>query len=145
MFNQFVCDIIPTRQELQSIRAYAYSLLKKIQLPVNKLPTNALCGVGGTARAVCKLNDELFNTESGYQGFKCGRFKKIFKLLKTEREKLVSSIIKTSPDRIHTLLPGLAILNAVSDFYGCTDFSASPYGVREGYLIYMLEGGEFHA
>lgn len=145
MFNQFVSDIIPTKHELRAIGDYSASLLEKIQLPIDTLPTASLCGVGGTARAACKLNDELLNTNLGYSGFECSRLRKILKLLKHDREKLVSSIIKTSPDRLHTILPGLAILNAVSEHYGCSSFSASPYGVREGYLIYMLEGGGCNA
>ena len=39
---------------------------------------------------------------------------------------------------------GLAILEAVAERYQCQSFAASPYGVREGYLMYMLEEAEGH-
>lgn len=45
---------------------------------------------------------------------------------------------------LHTLLPGLAILEAVANRYQCRSFAASPYGVREGYLMYMLEEESRH-
>jgi len=38
----------------------------------------------------------------------------------------------------------LAILEAVANRYQCRSFAASPYGVREGYLMYMLEEESRH-
>lgn len=96
-------------------------------------------GVGGSARACCKLSDELFNENSGYTGFECKRLNKILKLAKKDKPKLVSAIIKATPGRIHTIIPGIAIINSVAKHYGCTNFTVSPYGVREGYLLNILE------
>ena len=100
--------------------------------------------MGGTCRASCSLSDELFGEQSGYGGYPCKRIHKMLKRLKTDRKELISAIVKTAPDRLHTLLPGLAILEAVADRYQCQTFAASPYGVREGYLMYMLEGENCH-
>ena len=52
--------------------------------------------------------------------------------------------MQASPVCIITLLPGLAILEAVANRYQCRSFAASPYGVREGYLMYMLEEESRH-
>ena len=62
------------------------------------------------------------------------------RLLKEDRRRLISAMIKAAPDRLHTLMPGLAILEAVAARFDCVCFAASPYGVREGYLLHMLEG-----
>ena len=48
-------------------------------------------------------------------------------------------VVTSFDDRLHTLLPGMAILSAVIERYGCEHFVASPYGVREGYLLEKLE------
>lgn len=141
LYTKFVHDIVPTGEELKAISHYAAGLLDTVSFPEGISVPPFLCGVGGTCRASYSLNDELFEEESGYRGYPCKRVRKMLKLLKKDRERLVSAIIKTAPDRLHTLLPGLAILEAVISRYGCEEFSASPYGVREGYLMYQLEGG----
>lgn len=138
MFTKYVSDVIPTRAELKTIRRHAASLME--EYPLHSGEGRALlCGVGGTCRASCKLSDELFDTDHGYSGYPAIQVKGILKLVKTDRERLVGAIIKSAPDRLHTLLPGMAILSAVIERYGCEHFVASPYGVREGYLLEKLE------
>ena len=144
MYTRFVRDIIPTAEELRAISRHAAGLLKTVEFPVEERAFPALVGVGGTCRASCALSDELFGEQSGYGGYPCKRIHKMLKRLKTDRKALLSAIIKTAPDRLHTLLPGLAILEAVAQRYQCDCFAASPYGVREGYLMYMLEEEACH-
>ena len=144
MYTRFVRDIIPTADELRDISRHAESLLKTVDFPAERDCIPALYGVGGTCRASCSLNDELYGDQSGYGGYPCKRIHKMLKRLKTDRRELLSAIVKTAPDRLHTLLPGLAILEAVANRYQCRSFAASPYGVREGYLMYMLEEESRH-
>ena len=139
MFGKFVADVVPTWEEISRIRREAGRLLREHPLSL-AVPSGDLCGIGGTCRAACKLGDELWDMERGYGGFPCEQVKKILKMTKTDRPQLVRAIIKSAPDRLHTLLPGLAILDAVIDRYGCDRFVASAYGVREGYLLAQLEG-----
>ena len=117
-------------------------LLRDAEFPMEEAA--CLYGVGGTCRASCALSDELYDEQSGYAGYPCKRLKKMRKLLRDDRKRLVSAIIKAAPDRLHTILPGMAILEAVATRYGCASFAASPYGVREGYLLHMLEGEAEH-
>ena len=46
----------------------------------------------------------------------------------------ITNILKTRPDRIHTITTGLIILNAIATFYDSKRIYISTYGVREGYL-----------
>ena len=127
MYTRFVRDIIPTADELRDISRHAESLLKTVEFPAERDCIPALYG-----------------DQSGYGGYPCKRIHKMLKRLKTDRRELLSAIVKTAPDRLHTLLPGLAILEAVANRYQCRSFAASPYGVREGYLMYMLEEESRH-
>ena len=52
---------------------------------------------------------------------------------------LQDSILRAAPERIHTIIPGLLIFESVSKFYGSRSFVVCSYGVREGYLTYLLE------
>ena len=133
---------MPTPDELKEITRHGCGLLRDADFPMEE--SAFLYGVGGTCRTSCALSDELYDEQSGYAGYPCKRLKKMRKLLKDDRKRLVSAIIKAAPDRLHTILPGMAILEAVATRYGCASFAASPYGVREGYLLHMLEGEAEH-
>ena len=54
-------------------------------------------------------------------------------------KKLTRRILKIAPERIHTMLPGIALLSAAAELYGSRSVVTSPYGVREGYLLSVLE------
>ena len=136
LYTRYVRDVVPTPQELKAISRHACALLQEADFPLEE--SALLYGVGGTCRASCGLSDELFDEQSGYAGYPCKRLKQMRRLLKQDRRRLISAMIRTEPDRLHTLLPGLAILEAVARRYGCVHFAASPYGVREGYLLRML-------
>ena len=43
-------------------------------------------------------------------------------------------ILRYEPERIHTLVPGVMVLQYLADRYGVKDITVSHYGVREGYL-----------
>ncbi len=139
MWRRFSSGILPDRKALQEIEDFVGSLLKKIEKPVELSERITLCGVGGTARASCALSDELYQETNGYNGYACKRFKKILKMAHKEKKTLVSALIRVAPDRLHTMLPGLAILKTVAAAYGCEAFTVSPNGVREGYLLCHAE------
>ena len=56
------------------------------------------------------------------------------KLLKKGGKDTLRQLLRSAPDRVHTLLPGLIILNAVVKTCGVETVEASSAGVREGYL-----------
>ena len=143
LYTRFVRDVLPTEKELSAISAYAREQIGQLRFPsAAEASAGFLCGVGGTCRASCKLSDELFGESAGYTGYPCRRVGKMLRLYRGERRRFLSAMIKSAPDRLHTLLPGLAILEAVAGHFQCESFSASPYGVREGYLLYRLEADE---
>lgn len=44
-------------------------------------------------------------------------------------------ILRSAPDRVHTILPGLVILTTVIRAYDVETIRVSTCGVREGYLL----------
>ena len=54
--------------------------------------------------------------------------------------KTLRQILRSAPDRVHTILPGLIILNTVLKAYEVETVSVSSCGVREGYLLDRVVG-----
>lgn len=82
MYTNYVEDIIPTKSEIKNINNHISEILNTLPLSSETVNSTVLFGVGGSARACCKLSDELFNENSGYTGFECKRLNKILKSAK---------------------------------------------------------------
>ena len=54
--------------------------------------------------------------------------------LKDEEKQILDRILRVAPDRVHTLIPGMVILDTICRYCGCEEIVMSSFGVREGYL-----------
>lgn len=70
----------------------------------------------------------------------CESIKKLFKKLDESEKNVLDKILKVIPDRVHTIIPGMIILETIVKYYGIKEIRVSPYGVREGYLFSKVLG-----
>ena len=47
---------------------------------------------------------------------------------------MIDLILKLEPERIHTLVPGILVLQHIAHLFQAQQLVISRYGVREGYL-----------
>ena len=73
------------------------------------------------------------------EGYDTQFFAKILRQAQESPKKLTRRILKIAPERIHTMLPGITLLSAASELYGSRTVVTSPHGVREGYMLSVLE------
>ena len=60
-----------------------------------------------------------------------------------EEEKLtLNKILRVAPDRVHTMVPGMIILDTLCDYFSCEEIRMSNFGVREGYLYKKVVMGK---
>ena len=69
-------------------------------------------------------------------GCRCGS---CFHVIWNQEREAAGLILKTAPDRIHTLVPGLMVLVHIIKAFHADELVVSRYGVREGYLCQMLQ------
>jgi exopolyphosphatase/guanosine-5'-triphosphate,3'-diphosphate pyrophosphatase len=131
MYSKYVGSVLPTKA--QSERIYLETLKRLEVIKAKTLRT--MCGVGGTMRALYKLNNAIFGSPPDNRAVPVKNAKKILSLISTDTKLMVNRILQIAPDRIHTITPGLIILNTVIKKYDCKTISVSESGVREGYLI----------
>ena len=105
---------------------------------------DGICGVGGTVRAACKLNNAMFNLPPNNSVINAVNVKKILKKLENPEgdEEIATSkldlMLKVVPDRIRTILPGMIILQTVIKHFKAKMIHVSYMGVREGYLYQQV-------
>lgn len=139
MFNRYVEGLIPEREEVKAIQKEVRKALDELGFD-HEIKTKTLTGVGGTARAALKLYNGIYRLDKNNKVFSADFLKNILRL-KWDEQKLMKQILKTAPERIHTLIPGIAVLSAAAEYFGAEKIEISSSGVREGYLYYQLEKG----
>lgn len=100
-----------------------------------------LCAVGGSARASLLYYNEYYDLPSYNTVMETDKFDSMVKeVIEKEPRDILTSILAIKPDRVHTLLPGMVILNRIAKYFYCKEISISKTGVREGYVYSKLLG-----
>jgi exopolyphosphatase/guanosine-5'-triphosphate,3'-diphosphate pyrophosphatase len=139
LYNRFVGGILPTQWEAAQIAAETLRQLQTIRLPEYPLSFQPICGVGGTARTIRKLLEDQKVLTRGEAAYPCEALEVLLQQLTKDTRGIAKQVLKVEPERIHTLFPGAIILAGVAKHYGSYSVVTSKYGVREGYLYYLLE------
>jgi exopolyphosphatase/guanosine-5'-triphosphate,3'-diphosphate pyrophosphatase len=135
-----VKTVLPKKSDIQKMKDEIKEEFRKIDLPVFR--HNTVCGVGGTLRAAKKLYNDKFGLPSDNVVMDADKFSTLLFDYKNERKDIVRRVIQLAPDRIHTVITGIVILNTIVDKCRCNKIIVSSYGVREGYLYRKVLDGE---
>lgn len=134
MYKKHVKNLLPTKYEKKSIGKEVKNELEKLNINMEKKYLN-MCGVGGTVRATRKLSIEFTQNEKPNKEMEIGDIKGVIKELEGDDKETIDKILQIIPERIHTIMPGIIILNAVTKYFETQRLYVSSYGVREGYLF----------
>lgn len=132
MYKNHVAGLFPDKSERKAIRHAVRSQLKKLAF-ISEKKYDRMIGIGGSIRAVKKLNDYRFEND-GTDIITADHLGTLIEECKDEEKKLMKKLLRVSPDRIHTLIPGMLILDTICSCCRCEEIDVSSYGVREGYL-----------
>ena len=136
LFNTCVDRLWPKKKELKKIRAAVDAALEEAWLPESRM--EKVCGVGGTARAVLKIANAWYEKPADNRSLTPAEVRRLTKLLLARDHQARKLILRHCPDRVHTILPGMMLLNTLTEKLCCGELYISPYGVREGYLCHKL-------
>ena len=142
LFTKHVSGLFPTREERRAMRDEVEAELGRAKTAGGH--SAHLTGVGGTIRAAAKLCNDLSGADQSNRVIPAGEIRALYKDLKKGDQATLRQILRIVPDRVHTILPGLAILNAVLKSYEVETVLVSTCGVREGYLLRRVMGVNGH-
>ena len=133
----YVEGLLPKPKEAEAIRK---EVSKALEIVCCKLPPihNAVaCGLGGTFKGTCALYQRMYSTPENNTRMEQKRFGEIIAHYVSDeppKEEDAVRLMLASPDRIHTLLPGLILADVLTSALNCREVVYSDSGVREGYL-----------
>ncbi|WP_294468253.1 hypothetical protein [uncultured Anaerofustis sp.] len=141
LYKKFVHDFLPAKEEIEIIT-------KNISKEINDTDSfsfdkykniKSICMIGGTAYSLLKLINNHFDLNKDNKVIQLSKFKELKKVLLNDYSKAKELIIKSCPDRVHTIIPGILILDSIIDKTYAENIIVSDYGLSEGYLIRKIK------
>ena len=141
LYKKFVHDFLPAKEEIEIIT-------KNISKEINDTDSfsfdkykniKSICIIGGTAYSLLKLINNHFALYKDNKVIELNKFKELKNVLLNDYSKAKELIIKSCPDRVHTIIPGVLILDSIIDKTYAENIIVSDYGLSEGYLIRKLK------
>lgn len=142
LYSGYVAGLFPDKAERRAIRKRVDAELEKVHAA--KVSCAHLTGVGGTIRAAAKLCNTLSGADPDNRSIPAAEIFDLFRRLKKGNQVALHQILRSVPDRVHTILPGLLILTQILKVYQVQTVLVSSYGVREGYLLGRIMEAENH-
>lgn len=133
LYKNYVESILPKKGEIAKMEKKVTKELEK-NTKMEKKTYSTICGVGGTIRALLKLNNYMFGLSQTNNSITTENLNHISTTLSGSDPSVWNLILKICPDRIHTIIPGLQIIKTTAKYYNSEKIIVSSYGVREGYL-----------
>ena len=136
LYRCCVKKILPGDGSLKRLRQ---EIWKTIDVSEGALKSRALLvGVGGTARAALKLERHYYGISDDCCSMTAEQLDGLCKFLCSGKKEASDLILRLEAERIHTLVPGLLILQHVFHLFQAEQLVVSKYGVREGYLCQKI-------
>ncbi len=133
LYRECVKKILPGEASLKKIQNAISSGIDGKRLLEFQKQSPTLC-VGGTARAILKITKKIYGLPSDCRTITATQLKEVCTLLCKTDKTATDLILKLEPDRIHTIIPGVMILNYITMLFKADEIVVSKFGVREGYL-----------
>lgn len=150
LWRKYVSGILPDKDEIKKIRRFVSDSLSDIGWLGSY--GNRVYLVGGTARALASIHAELNGVDArehpvaGYT-ISGAEVADVLSRYKKPDKDAVGLLIRTVPDRLHTVIPGITVYSSIIGRMGeiCgeeddTEISVSTGGLREGYLLSKIRG-----
>ena len=137
LYTSHVSKLLPKGKEIDPIKEQIGWALSDSEV-MNYPHCDNLFGVGGTARATMKLANNLYSLDSGNRNISMLQLTELRKTLCRHDQVARDLIIKTCPERVHTIVPGILILDSIAKRLEIKELTISRFGVREGYLCQRI-------
>ena len=130
-----VGGLLPTTEECRAIRAAAESVLDGVP-DVRQLRTRHMVGMGGVLSSASRMHGLLYPDETPrlLRVSNLPAMAEMFGSGASLSEERTAVLLRSAPDRLHTIIPGILIAHTIADTFAAADILYSDSGVREGYI-----------
>lgn len=137
LYKDCVTKILPGKGSLKKINRRLKERIDKKSTFTFPQEAPLIC-VGGTIRNFFKLAQKVYGLSDERRSMTVEQVKELGELLCEQDKTIVNLVLKISPERIHTLVPGVMILMHIVKRVQPKEIIISDYGLREGYLCHKV-------
>ncbi|MDO4204113.1 MAG: exopolyphosphatase [Selenomonadaceae bacterium] len=140
LHRMYCRDILPTTEEIGEVIREAKDIVEH-EPALAFLHSAEITGIGGTMKGAAALYSQLYGKpEENASGGIPMNAKRLPDMItrylkdRVQGEEDLAKYFRAAADRLHTLLPGLAIVEAITEHFGADTLVYSDSGVREGFI-----------
>lgn len=142
LHTKYAEGFLPSCLEIEDMRQEIEGLLSAAP-EFKDIQHMHICGIGGTFKGASALYNEIFQLGKENKSLQTEKLEEIIARFNRDSgmiEKDVLILMKTVPDRIQTIIPGLVIADVLAKHFGSEQIDYADAGVREGYLYDQIIG-----
>jgi exopolyphosphatase/guanosine-5'-triphosphate,3'-diphosphate pyrophosphatase len=142
LHTKYVADFLPSPTEAVQMMQEVKQMIARADDFKNVSHLN-ICGIGGTFKGTVILYNQLFQMNHKNVEIPTGTLLDIvWRFTRTMPMPSEEAVIlmKTVPERIHTIIPGIIIASVLAQYFGSEKIIYSDSGVREGYIYDQIIG-----
>lgn len=134
LYSRYVNLLFPTKEEAKRMEIEVLKEINKVDfIKSNKF--KIICGLGGSIKGLILINENSSkNIKNTKDIMEAKKVSDLISELSVMNKESINKILKIVPSKIHTIIPGMIILNTIINFFESEKIILSKSGVREGYL-----------
>ena len=143
LYTKYAEDFLPSSAEIFDMQAEIKQLLKEQLQDFPAGDKLYVCAIGGTAKSARLLYNELFLRPDENMTMQTDKMTDIINKYKRDNplsESLAITLLKTAPDRLKTIIPGMVIVDEVCSYFAASEITYSDTGMREGFIYKQIIG-----
>lgn len=140
--TKYVKGVLPTTLETLDMRSEAEATIGAVSEFVG-IEKASITGIGGTFKGGCALYNELMGQPAVNRRMDANRLPEVIGRFLSDHgvtQEMAILLMKTVPDRLHTVLPGLVIASVLARRFRSRTITYNNAGVREGYIYSEIVG-----
>ena len=139
----YVAGVLPTSAECAAIRTAVEDVLMGVP-DVCALRASHMVGMGGVLSSASRMHGLLYPEETP-RLLRVAHFPAMIERFGGGRKRSehdTAVLLRSAPDRLHTIVPGMIAAHTLADTFAAEDILYSDSGVREGYIWKEIIGVE---
>lgn len=140
--TKYVKDILPSMTECMKMQSEAEEALRAAA-DFAAVKEASLAGIGGTFKGASALYNVMFNQPASNNRMDTKRLRTMIGTFLRDNEmtqEMAIMLMRTVPDRIYTVIPGLIIADVLARRFQSKSITYSDSGVREGFIYDQIIG-----
>ncbi|HJG07062.1 exopolyphosphatase [Megamonas hypermegale] len=136
LHTKYCTDFLPNEAEIAQMVAEARKIINDAEEFKNITHTE-ICGIGGTCKGARMLYNEMYHKPDSNDAIPVDKIPEIISHFTRGHEfsdEDITILLKTVPDRLHTIIPGLIIANELAKIVNAHSITYKDAGMREGFL-----------